>query len=510
MIWFTLLLLISAKADEACEKKIGKIAELTCSKKPLDIGTAEIRLSEEAKGLREKQKEANIGEMVRAFKKKIHSLKKPLNKNADFLLFLSLAEQEVKTGRSPREFLYHRPSDEFLDEDRAALEACIRTKKGDINNIEDYDSCANFLAQVVTERAHGELFYNLDDPDNPSQNLGLEVELRENSLYKKVYESRRRRIISENNRIYKKFDESIEATLVDVKKTMKDFISKPSIIQSEKVRKKMQKKIGRIEFEGSSCLLEDIDTIAPLFEDGAFYNPRKETFEFCRGMVDDRRISEYMLVFVISHELAHSIDPCLIQFDSQGKFSTTIINYERGDSPEKIYPFPIIECLRSEGSVQAFRPNYPLHSLYPIYYPNSYPQQHPHHPPPPTPFCYYSKDQIGESFCDWLATEILFRHMNSNSRLSGNNKNQHINGIASTFRFFCEPKDGLGPSKLGQDIGRHPATIDRLERITLAHPGIRRKLCGKNVKSEVRYCDPTTQTNRSGDSGQNESSSSTQ
>ena len=60
--------------------------------------------------------------------------------------------------------------------------------------------------------------------------------------------------------------------------------------------------------------------------------------------------------------------------------------------------------------------------------------------------------------------------------------------------------NGLGPSKLGQDIGSYPTPIDRLERIIFAHPGIRRKLCGKNVKSELTYCDPTaTPTNRSGD-----------
>ena len=195
-------------------------------------------------------------------------------------------------------------------------------------------------------------------------------------------------------------------------------------------------------------------------------------------MVDGRRISEYQLVDTISHELAHSIDPCNIQLDFKLN-SAPIINYEGSDNPEKIYPFPIIECLRSEGSIQAFRPDY-----------NSY----------PFPFC-HDKDQINESFCDWLSAEILFRHMNSNSKLSGNDKNQHINGIASLFRPACNPTDGLGPSRLGQDTdGPHPATIDRLERIFLAHPGIRRKLCGENVKSEVRYCDPTIKpTNRSGD-----------
>ena len=101
MIWLTVLLLISAKADDACEKKIGKIAELACSKKPLDIGKAEIRLSEEAKGLKEKQRKDNVEETLIAFKNKIGSLKKPLNKNADFLSVLSLAEQEIEKGVSP-------------------------------------------------------------------------------------------------------------------------------------------------------------------------------------------------------------------------------------------------------------------------------------------------------------------------------------------------------------------------------------------------------------------------
>ena len=503
MIWFTVLLLISARADEACEKKIGKIAELACSGEPLDIGTAEIKLSEEAKELEEKQRKANIEEMLRAFKKKIRSLKRPVNKNANFLLFLSLAEQEIKEGVSPSNSVLSlkdklkTPSVSVpvnFDGDEAALEACIRTKKED-KNIRVPDSCANLLAQVLTERAHRELFYDRENKGKGYNSrfihqfsLEAEFSLRRNYLYQEVVMSQRIRIISENNEIYKKLNEAVEATLVDVKKTMKDFISKPSIIQSKEVREKMQEKIERIKFKGSRCLHKDSNSVAPLFMKNAGYNPKTEIFKFCRGVVDDGRISEYQLVHIISHELAHSIDPCNIQLDFKSNSApminfkesdNPIINFKESDNPEKIYPFPIIECLRSKGSVRAFRPKYPLY--------------------PFRPFC-KDKDQMKESFCDWLAAEILFRHMNSNSKLSKNNENQHINGIASIFRLSCNPIDGLGPSKLGQDIGRHPAPIDRLERILLAHPGIRRKLCGENAKSDVKYCDPTIKpTNRSGD-----------
>ena len=74
---------------------------------------------------------------------------------------------------------------------------------------------------------------------------------------------------------------------------------------------------------------------------------------------------------------------------------------------------------------------------------------------------------------------------------------------------FLEFIFNLRKSGLGQDIGPHSMSIDRLERIILAHPGIRRKLCGKNVKSEVKYCDPRTKpTNRSGDSRKKKSPSS--
>ena len=270
---------------------------------------------------------------------------------------------------------------------------------------------------------------------------------------------------------------------------MKDFISKPRIIQNKEVRKKMQEKIGRIKFEGSSCLPEGIDTIKPLFMKRRYIHSKKKKL---LDIVEERWMAEELVSInwleTISHELAHSIDPCAIQFDFKSN-SAPIINYEGSDNPEKTYPFPIIECLRSEDSIKAFRPDY---SSYPFL----------------DLFC-HRKDQIMESFCDWLATEILFRHMNSNSKLSGNNKNQHINGIASIYRPDCNPKDGLGPSRLGQEtLSRHPMSIDRLERITFAHPGIRRKLCGKNVKSKVKYCDPTI--NRNGDSGEDKSSSSTQ
>jgi hypothetical protein len=64
--------------------------------------------------------------------------------------------------------------------------------------------------------------------------------------------------------------------------------------------------------------------------------------------------------------------------------------------------------------------------------------------------------------------------------------------LASLWRTSCTDRNGLETSNLGQPSpSDHPATRDRLQRITLAHPTIRRLIgCTPlSPDSEIRYCD---------------------
>lgn len=60
------------------------------------------------------------------------------------------------------------------------------------------------------------------------------------------------------------------------------------------------------------CLGDDHNKIAEKFLINAFYHPIKNTLQICDGLMEHTN-SEFDLVAIMTHELAHSIDPCSIQ-----------------------------------------------------------------------------------------------------------------------------------------------------------------------------------------------------
>ncbi len=111
--------------------------------------------------------------------------------------------------------------------------------------------------------------------------------------------------------------------------------------------------------------------------------------------------------------------------------------------------------------------------------------------PPPgentKPFC-TEGEQIGESFCDWIGTEIITRF--SQNEWKGLNQRQYQNGIANIWRSACQPGMGLTNNPTG---GPHPPSGLRLTKLILPHPYIRTRLgCGPLNESRDIYCNPAT------------------
>lgn len=279
------------------------------------------------------------------------------------------------------------------------------------------------------------------------------------------------------------------------------------------VKSYLAMKISSIRFEGTDCgdmggaFSPQDSSINSLLIPNAFYNPQTNTFKYCNGFLMTDR-SEFKIISVIAHELGHSIDPCNI---ARGP-STVAFQYKGVDleAKEGEYPFTgVISCLRSPQSVEARRPQVyvPMgQSPYPMpggpFPGGPFPPTGGEsgggvgQPPAPMPtfpqnqsntfgdaFC--TGDQIGESYSDWLASEVLPRYMNAkHPNLS---QDQFRNGYSNVFRGMC---NNLEPAPIGMmGMDPHPPVPARINRIILAHPEVRRHMgCQSDSAPAPRYC----------------------
>lgn len=75
----------------------------------------------------------------------------------------------------------------------------------------------------------------------------------------------------------------------------------------------LTERMGAVQFAGTECPPDG--GLAPLFTVNAMYSPSADKAFICRSFFhgQNKNESEFTLVFVLGHELAHSIDPCTIQ-----------------------------------------------------------------------------------------------------------------------------------------------------------------------------------------------------
>lgn len=371
-------------------------------------------------------------------------------------------------------------------------------------------ACARVLAQTLARRANAEIFSQahlvgglIEPTQDRSSSLVDEDYLRNSSLYLQV----------KNDGIAKlnqsKKSKSLDARVEKIFKSSRSYTNQilDKKIQDKKTKSLLKAKINSIRFEGTDCSNNGNNSynLNSAFIKNAYYDGTKNIFKYCKGFALDG-VSDYHLIHIITHELAHAIDPCNIQKGPRSlkfKYQT--------NNPENEYPFKILSCLRSKGSVQAYSPQVKIRNPLGLSILNrggrsdneedelpsrtSWPQQQQDAAPHKHHFCDH-KDQIGESFSDWLGTEVLAKHITND--LSSSTRQQHIDGIASIWRPTCHDLNGLGRSNLGK-VGSspHPVLRDRLSHITLAHPVIRRHLGCKDIKStpSVKYCGHNTRSN---------------
>jgi hypothetical protein len=218
------------------------------------------------------------------------------------------------------------------------------------------------------------------------------------------------------------------------------------------------------------------------------YLPTQNAFKYCSGL-RIQNDSEFQMAFIMAHELTHSIDPCGISIGPEDYRFKYTPDASR-EKAENEYPIPgVIKCLRSEKSIHAgfFKPNQMMASGYGQVGPGGGYMPDPSMMPPTKPtsklplFC--DKDQIGESFSDWMAAEVTPEYIQKNfPKLS---VDQYRNGYSNIWRGICEDEVAktLNPN-FGYDP--HPDQVDRTNRLILAQPTIRKQMnCTKPLPSVI-------------------------
>lgn len=225
----------------------------------------------------------------------------------------------------------------------------------------------------------------------------------------------------------------------------------------EKVKKQIVEKIKSIKFEGTNCNNFDLGPgrISPVFVPNAFVEPLKNRMAYCSGLMLQSD-SEFQMVMVIAHELTHSFDPCMIQGISDGR----AFRYDKAKGNlEEQYPIKkILTCLQGDRSMQAVRN--------PV-------------KPKIAPFC--EDHQLKESFCDWMAVEVLSGYMEKHHHL---NAQQYRDGYANVTRNFCSSFKRYA----GNDPSGHPKFEKRINNILMVQPKVRTQMKCPALPDSLVYC----------------------
>ena len=272
-------------------------------------------------------------------------------------------------------------------------------------------------------------------------------------------------------------------------------------------RNLMISKVSSISFEGTTC--EELggrggrgrsngEVVSSLLVPNAFYDPARNIFKLCSGYLL-QSTSEFQIATTIAHELSHSIDPCNV---AQGPADMGFKYSTQQDLKKMENEFPIknvIQCLRDKRSIGARNfgsgndegdsnsggmMGMPYSNGNPV--PNGYGMgsfngggKPTSREPKKASFC--DGDQIGESFSDWMAVEVLPTYMEQNHKLT---TEQYRNGYANARRLICSVQpDG------SESFGEHPPIENRINKIILVNPKVRAQMGCPLKHPENVYCD---------------------
>lgn len=319
-----------------------------------------------------------------------------------------------------------------------------------------------------------------------------------------------------------------------VREAMVERIRKMNI--SNEQRELMISKINGISFEGIDCNEPNVknlvggENVADQLQPDAFYSPSGNIFKFCAGYLL-QSTSEFQFAMSVAHELAHSIDPCIISGGPED-FGFKYKNKKDFSAMHSEYPMGnVLKCLRTTSSIGAknfvaednkitqqqqqymaaaliaaqqalqalsakqaaggepvSRDGVKVKASSPVALANYKmagsvggavtKMKNPS-------FC--DEDQIGESFSDWMAAEVLPEYISKNHSLT---PEQYQLGYANARRLLCKVEKDEDKNR-GRAV--HPQIDERINRIIMVNPKIRSQMGCAPTHANIAYCDANTE-----------------
>lgn len=333
------------------------------------------------------------------------------------------------------------------------------------------DSCRIRTAEALSDLIIGWFSFSAATRDKSFQFSELILLLQRPGYYQIIQQQE-----EENLRIFPptEFEQRMPELFAQAKKLAFENIDSWPIPEEKRII--LRERIERTTFGRDGCGGQNLPA---LFTENATYMPLTDEIEFCRGFSSGRNSneSEFKFIHNIAHELAHSIDPCVITEFGPPKHRLEFqeaINLQ--ELATQFYAPSVLQCLMSSLDVSTGS-SFPNED----YFEESggeiedfdHPRQN-----PVWSFCGHPK--LNELFCDWFATEVLNKYLKS--REPQLNAEQIKTGLSNVWRTSCHPILGLS---LGSDI--HPPTHLRLNNILLSHPNIRQQM-GCSSQAPFPYC----------------------
>jgi hypothetical protein len=274
---------------------------------------------------------------------------------------------------------------------------------------------------------------------------------------------------SQIKRVEKQFKNVKAAMIRNISKQLND----PS-------KSDLVKRVTAIEFDSELCASSNY-TADFFLVASAFYEPKPHTFSACPRLLLSS-MTDTQLSFMIGHEMSHSIDPCraaeTVGNPDKKKFMP-VVKYSPAKDHASIdldnHPYgQQLKCLRGRQSAAAQKDAVTDEEL----------QELKRQKMDPLTYELCAKDQINESFADWMGIEAAVESLRESQK--GQSPSQLDAEYASVFSTKCNDVEP------GFDV--HPSVDRRANGILGVNPQVRNVLKCQNKDTKNMYCQPPRAT----------------
>ena len=251
----------------------------------------------------------------------------------------------------------------------------------------------------------------------------------------------------------------------------------PELISDPATLKIAEEKLKPVDFGGFGCNERGYSKIHDFCAGDSHLDPKTKKVHLCYGLAA-ANTSKYAMAEVLAHEIAHSFDGCNLNLkdatsgtvSNSGGVVGTIQGMLGGwtkkvKSADDASPYrAAIECLRDPKSIGAVNKAQKFD--------------------PTGKFPIHCSDQISESFADLVAVETVVRLSEKGFFGKNQSAEDQAKGMKNAMRHLCTSR------RFDAEKEVHPHFNDRIGKILLAHPKVRKTLgCAPLDPKKMRYCD---------------------